>query len=139
MYLTHVSDDLDPMICSALVDFEFEPQSPGPGFEISYQPPSVAKLRDGSGKPIDIRGAAFLVVRLNPAMTAKVDGDQVTKTYNGPNRVQADPSSFVKEIVKTGDFENRVTWVIGLDRVRPFKISEGPSGLQIDIDEPLSD
>jgi hypothetical protein len=42
--------------------------------------------------------------------------------------------SFVKEIVKTGDFEAQVTWVIGLDQKRPFKTAASDAGLEIDID-----
>lgn len=138
MYLTGVSADVDSAICEALVIFDFERRAPGPGFEVSYKPASIAKVQDGSGTPIAIDGAAFLVVRLSPAMTAKIDGDQLTKTYTGPNRVKGEPTSFVTEIVKTGDFENTVTWVIGLDRMRPFKTYAFPGGLEIDIDEPLS-
>jgi hypothetical protein len=120
--------------CQAVVAFEFEKQPPGPGYEISYQPASTAKIQDGSGNTIEIDGNAFLVVKLTPAMTAKIEGDEVTKTYTGPNRVESDVPSFVKEIVETGDFENTVTWVIGLDRERPFKTSAGDAALMIDID-----
>jgi hypothetical protein len=134
MYLTGVSVDTDVAGCEAVVRFEFEKQAPGPGYEASYQPASTAKIQDGSGNTIEIDGNAFLVVKLTPAMTAKIEGDEVTKTYKGPNRVASDAPSFVKEIVKTGDFENTVTWVIGLDRERPFKTTAGDAGLMIDID-----
>jgi hypothetical protein len=135
-YLTDVSVDTDSDICEALVIFEFERRKHGPGFKVSYEPASIARAQDGSGKPVAIEGSAFLVVRINPAMTAKINGDQVTKTYTGPNRVKGDPPSFVHEVVKTGDFENTVTWVIGLDRVRPFKTIAYPGGLEIVINEP---
>jgi hypothetical protein len=133
MYLTRVGEDTEYNGCSATVWFDFERQAPGPGFEVSYQPASTARIEDGSGNPVDIDGTAFLVVKLTPAMTAKIDGDQVTKTYTGPRRVQSDAPSFVKEIVKTGDFENTVTWVIGLDEKRPFKTNASRSGLTVDI------
>ncbi|HMJ01046.1 MAG TPA: hypothetical protein VK488_14515 [Gaiellaceae bacterium] len=133
MYLTGVSEDTEYNGCSAIVMFDFEKQAPGPGFEVSYQPASTAKFEDGSGNPVDIDGTAFLVVKLTPAMTAKIDGDHVTKTYTGPNRVQSDVPSFIKEIVKTGDFENTVTWVIGLDEKRPFKTNASGSQLEVDI------
>jgi hypothetical protein len=134
MYLTHVSEDTEASGCSAIVSFTFEPQAPGPGYEVSYQPADTAKIEDGSGNRVEIAGNAFLVVKMMPAMTAKIDGDQVTKTYAGPNRVESDVPSFVKEIVKTGDFESTVTWVIGLDRKLPFKASGGVAGVEIDID-----
>jgi hypothetical protein len=134
MYLTYVSVATDVAGCQAVVGFEFEKQAPGPGYEVSYQPASTAKIQDGSGNTIEIDGSAFLVVKLTPAMTAKIDGDEVTKTYTGPNRVESEVPSFVKEVVKTGDFENTVTWVIGLDRERSFKTSARAATLVIDID-----
>jgi hypothetical protein len=133
MYLTGVSEDTEANGCSGIIIFDFERQAPGPGFEVSYEPATTAKIEDGSGNPVDIDGTAFLVVKLTPAMTAKIDGDQVTKTYTGPNRVQSDVPSFIKEIVKTGDFENIVTWVIGLDEKRPFKTNASESQLEVDI------
>ncbi len=137
MYLTGVNADFDSGLCQALVIFDFVRQAPGPGFQVSYEPASVASLQDGSGNHVDIAGSAFLVVRISPAMTARINGDQVTKTYTGANRVKGEPSSFVQEIVKTGDFENTVTWVIGLDRMRPFTTNdyEGGGGFKILIAE----
>ena len=77
-------------------------------------------------------GDAFLVVKLMPAMTAKINGDQVTKTYTGPRRVPG--SGSVQEVVKTGDFEGVVTWVIGLDQERPFTTEVSDSQLVVEID-----
>ena len=132
MYLSNVSVDSEK--CAAKVVFDFEEQEPGPGFEVSYQPASTAKVEDGSGNVLEIDGNAFLVVKLSPAMTAKIDGDQVTKTYTGPKRLPQDPSSAVRDVVKTGDFENVVTWVIGLDEKMPFTTNATDSQLVVEID-----
>ena len=132
MYLTNVT--LSSTDCSDKVVFDFEEQAPGPGFDISYQPASTAKVEDGSGNAVEIDGDAFLVVRLTPAMTAKIDGEQVTKTYTGPKRLPQDPDSAVRDVVKTGDFEAQVTWVLGLDEDRPFKIAATDSSLTVEID-----
>jgi hypothetical protein len=130
MYLTNVSLGSDK--CSEKVLFEFEEQAPGPGYEVSYQPADTAKIEDGSGNPVEIAGDAFLVVKLTPAMTAKIDGDQVMKTYTGPKRLPgSDP---VTEVVKTGDFEGVVTWVIGLDSERSFTTDASDSQLVVAID-----
>jgi hypothetical protein len=130
MYLTNVTLGTDE--CTAKVVFELEKRAPGPGFEVSYQPASTAKIEDASGNPIEIDGDAFLVVKLTPAMTAKIDGDQVTKTYTGPRRLGGtDP---ITEVVKTGDFEGVVTWVIGLDSKRPFTTNASDSELVVEID-----
>ena len=130
MYLTNVTTGADE--CTGKVVFGFEEQAPGPGFDVSYQPADTAKIEDGSGNLIDIDGDAFLVVKLNPAMTAKIDGEQVNKTYTGPRRLPGtDP---ITEVVKTGDFEGVVTWVIGLDRVRPFLVTASDGVLFVDIE-----
>ena len=130
MYLTSISLGSDK--CAAKVLFGFEQQAPGPGYEVSYQPAETAKVEDASGNPVEIDGQAFLVVKLTPAMTAKIDGDQVTKTYTGPNRLPG--TGPIAEVVKTGDFEGVVTWVIGLDRKHLFTTDASDSQLVVKID-----
>ena len=130
MYLTNVTPGADE--CTTKVVFEFEEQASGPGFEVSYQPADTAKIEDGSGNLIEVAGEQFLVVKLNPAMTAKIDGEDVVKTYTGPRRLSG--SGPVQEVVKTGDFEGVVTWVIGLDRKRPFTTETSDSHLVVEID-----
>ena len=132
MYLTGVNAYTNS--CGDTITFEFKKSgSPGPGFKASYEPAASAKSEDGSGKPIRIEGSAFLVVRLTPAMTAEISGDEVEPTYTGPGRIQAEGFSFVREIVKTGDFEAVVTWVIGLDEKRPFKATASRTLLTVEF------
>ncbi|HKB19989.1 MAG TPA: hypothetical protein VKC65_03170 [Gaiellaceae bacterium] len=127
MYLTGVV--IKPGECTSSVLFELEPEAQAPGYEVSYQPADTAKIEDASGNPVEIAGDAFLVVKLTPAMTAKIDGEQVTKTYTGPRRLPgSDP---ITEVVKTGDFEGVVTWVIGLDRERPFSAEASDGTLAV--------
>jgi hypothetical protein len=130
MYLTDVS--LTSVKCARSVVFDLEPTAEVPGYRVSYEPAGTAKVEDGSGNPVEIAGDAFLVVKMMPAMTAKIDGEQVTKTYTGPRR--APGSDPITEVVKTGDFEGVVTWVIGLDRERPFLASGVDGKLFVDID-----
>jgi hypothetical protein len=130
MYLTDVSLGSDK--CSAKVIFQLEQQAPGPGYQVSYEPAATAKIEDASGKPVEIAGEAFLVVKLTPAMTAKIDGDRVTKTYTGPRRLPG--TGPISEVVKTGDFEGVVTWVIGLDSKRPFTTKASDAQLVVQID-----
>ena len=82
--------------------------------------PPLHKTEDGSGRTIEVDGTAFLVIQLSNAATADILGDKVTPTYTGPRRVTAAGTRFIREVVKTGDFENTVTWVIGLDEKRPY-------------------
>jgi hypothetical protein len=130
MYLTNVTPGADE--CTTKVVFEFEEQAPGPGFDVSYQPADTAKIEDGSGNLIEVAGNEFLVVKLNPAMTAKIDGDQLTKTYTGPRRLSG--TEPITEVVKTGDFEGVITWVIGLDQKRPFTTEASDSQLVVEVD-----
>ena len=69
--------------------FGFEEQAPGPGFDVSYQPASTAKIEDASGNPIDIDGDAFLVVKLNPA----IPGGETRSLFGTNSRVTAQPPS----------------------------------------------
>jgi hypothetical protein len=130
MYLTNVS--LSSANCASSVVFDLEPGAQVPGYRVSYEPAETAKVEDASGNPVEIAGDAFLVVKLMPAMTAKIEGEQVTKTYTGPRRLPgSDP---ITEVVKTGDFEGVVTWVIGLDRERPFLAQAADGKLFVDIE-----
>ena len=130
LYLTHVA--LKSEDCISTVSFELEPEAQVLGYDVSYQPADTAKIEDGSGNPVEIAGNAFLVVKLTPAMTAKIDGDQVTKTYTGSNRLPG--TNPITEVVKTGDFEGVVTWVIGLDRELPFSAEPRDDTLDVVID-----
>ena len=119
--------------CIDRVVFDFKKGDPEPGFEVSYEPESSAKVEDGSGKPLSVAGAAFLVVRLTPAMTAEISGDEVTPTYTGPRAITPDGTGFIREVVKTGDFESVVTWAIGLDKKRPFRTTASESQLVVEV------
>jgi hypothetical protein len=82
-----------------------------PGAHLEYvQPPITA---DGSGEEVHVDGDAFLQVVFNPA--TGYDFDAGTESYTGPDRVTGG-TSVVQEVVRTGDFEGYLTWVIGLDR-----------------------
>jgi hypothetical protein len=130
LFLTGVS--IEAGECTDRVVFDFE--SGAPGYRVSYQPASTAKIEDGSGNPIAVAGADFLVVKLMPAMTAKIDGDQVTPTYTGPKRINPpNDVDLVREVVKTGDFESVVTWVIGVATKHPYTVKADGSQLVVEL------
>ena len=132
MFLSGVS--AEPGDCGDQVVFEFKKGSPkGPGFRVSYEPAESAKREDATGRMLRIAGSAFLVVRLTPAMTAEIVGEDVKPTYTGPRVIKPDATRFVREVVKSGDFEAVVTWVIGLDEKRPFKTTVSSSQLVVEI------
>ena len=132
MYLTDV--DVEVEDCVERVTFKFEQSEPGPGYDVSYQPAEVAKIQDGSGKQLEIAGDDFLVVRLFPAMTAKIEGEEVEPTYDGPRSIPAPPgASMIQDVAMTGDFEAQVTWAIGLDNKHPFTATASNDELVVEI------
>ena len=131
MYLTRVDAFTRP--CSDTVMFTFRKGAPGPGYDVSYQPAASAKIEDGSGNAVQIEGSAFLVVKFQPAATAEMKGGKLEMTYTGPRRLKPQGSNHVQEIVKTGDFESVVTWVIGLDAKRPFTANASELQLTVQI------
>jgi hypothetical protein len=132
MYLTDVEVEVEG--CVERVIFKFEPSEPGPGYDVSYKPAEVAKIQDGSGKSLAIAGDDFLVVRMFPAMTAKIDGEDVVPTYDGPRNIPApSDAKTLREVAMTGDFEAQVTWAIGLDNKRPFTVTASDDELVVEI------
>jgi hypothetical protein len=85
MFLTDVEVEIED--CVERVTFKFKESEPGPGYDTTYQPPEVAKIEDGSGDPVAVAGSDFLVVRMFPAMTAEIEGEDVKPTYEGPRNI----------------------------------------------------
>jgi hypothetical protein len=131
VYLTDVSTEAEE--CTDRVVFDFKESAAGPGYEIRYRPEQEAKTEDATGNPLAIAGSAFLVLRLYPAMTAEINGEDVTPTYTGPRSIAPADTKVVREIVKTGDFEAVVTWAIGIDKKRPFTVTSTKSQLVVEI------
>jgi hypothetical protein len=76
--------------------------------------------QDGSGAPVAVAGNAFVVVRCFPAYA--YDFATGATTF-GPKRVASFRARYVRELVKTGDNEGVLTWVIGLGSRRPFAVT----------------
>jgi hypothetical protein len=106
--------------CADRVAFDFTTEANGkPKCTISYgQPPFTM---DGSGAPVTVAGAAFVLVRCEPAYG--YDFETGETTYAGPKRITATGTQHVQELVQTGDFEGVLNWVIGLDSRRPFTVA----------------
>ena len=66
-------------------------------------------------------------------MGAEIIGEEVKPTYDGPPRITPDGTTFVREVVKTGDFEAQVTWVIGLNEKRVFTATASESQLVVEL------
>ena len=85
---------------------------------------------DPSGKPVALAGGANLEVVFQGA---NAHDDQGRPTVS-PRRF-APGFTALKEVAQTGDFEAVVSYGLGVDRQRPFKVStlSGPSRLVIDV------
>jgi hypothetical protein len=104
-----------------------------PGYDVGYvERPIVA---DGSGDEIAVEGAAVLRVRMEPALDADLTKESAPRTYTGPNRFSPDTAAVV-ELVGIGGFEAVLTWAVGIDGERPFRVTtlSDPPRLVIDVD-----
>jgi hypothetical protein len=99
----------------------------GPGCRAGYA--NGPFTEDASGRPVSVAGSAFVVVRCTPAYG--YDYATGRTTYTGPKHVEPTGAEHVKQLAETGDFEGVVTWVVGLDARRPFRMAEQtvPPGL----------
>jgi hypothetical protein len=116
--------------CFDRVVFEF--RDPGePGYDVGYVPGPI--VMDGSGDPVPVQGSAFLQIRM-PSATG-FDFETSTPSYDGPTRFTPSDTTQVREVVRTGDFEALLTWVVGLDEERPFTVTtlEDPTRVVVDI------
>jgi hypothetical protein len=111
---------LDRGDCTDRVVFGFTATTgDSPGYKVEYQPGPITQ--DASGQPVSVAGGGYLVVRFEPAYGFDFNTGQ--QTYTGPNRLDVTGAHYVRDVVKTGDFEAVLTWVIGVDQQRPYKVT----------------
>lgn len=110
----------------------FEFRNGLPGYDVRYVEPPV--LADGSGEEVPVAGAAALVVRMEPALDADLTQESAPRTYTGPARFSPSTATIV-ELVRTGGFEAVLTWAVGVDEKRPFRVTrlEDPARIVIDV------
>jgi hypothetical protein len=108
-----------------LVTFVF--RGDAPGVDAKYVEPPITE--DASGKTVDVDGNAFLSIRMEPASAVDLSSGEPKETYTGPDRIKGQGP--VTEIVETGDFEANLTWVIGLDAMRPYRVEVANSTVRV--------
>jgi hypothetical protein len=99
-----------------------------PGYRVGY----VKTVReDGSGKVVDLRGRAQLLVRLSPAQAHRNNG---TATYTGSRRILVDDPE-LREVALVGDFEGVVSVGLGVRAKHGFRVLtlHDPTRIVIDI------
>lgn len=112
------------------VVFEFE--GAVPGYSVRYIDRPITE--DASGETVEVKGDSVLQVRMEPASGADLSGEELRITYKGANRLTPS-TAVVTELVRTGDFEAVLTWVIGVKGKPGFRVDTltGPSRLIVEI------
>gem|GEM_PF-2336578 len=103
--------------------------------DLSYDVQYTDTLVDTAGRPVEVEGAAMLAVRMTPASTVDLTGDEAAPTYTGPDRFSPDSASAVNELALVEDFEAAMTWAVGVTEERPFRVQvlENPLRLVVDV------
>ncbi|MGK2950245.1 MAG: AMIN-like domain-containing (lipo)protein [Acidimicrobiales bacterium] len=114
------------------VVLEFENRTPA-SYRIGYVDPPVRQ--DGSGNQVEVAGTAFLEIRSQPAAGFDPLSDDAQETYAGPQRLSPEGTELVQEVVRTGDFEGQLAWVVGAGERLPFGVAtlDGPPRLVVDL------
>jgi hypothetical protein len=99
-----------------------------PGYDVRYV--DTARM-DGSGKAIDLRGKANMMVRLTPADAHDGQGHP---TYDGPHRILLDYPT-LREVRFAGDFEATVSIALGLRHKAGFRVFtlHNPTRIVVDV------
>jgi len=97
----------------------------------SYVPRSQL-AESGSGKPVPLKGTAYLMIHFTPAATAEATASTVTFSYTGARRIQGHGP--VLEVAKTSDFEADLGWAIGLERRLRSHVSQDDSSVTVSFD-----
>ncbi len=88
---------------------------------------------DASGRPVNVVGSGKLLVRFTPAAGHGVLGDV---TYGAARRTFALPG--IIQVVNAGDFENVLSFGVGVARAEPFRVFAltRPSRVVVDVRTP---
>lgn len=115
------------------VVWEFD--GPPPGFRVEYAQGPVREA--GSGDEVDLAGDAVLGVTFSLAAGVDLSGDEPVEVYTGPDRIRGRRAGtrVVTEARETGDFENTLSWAVGLREAAPFTVTVlgDPTRVVLDI------
>jgi hypothetical protein len=104
-----------------------------PGWSVGYQDPMTA---DGSGEPVDLRGAADLVVTVGVWTVSDFEGrPEEWPPFEGPDDIVTTGFVSLREARNLYAFEGVTQIGLGLDRKRPFRVTwmEAPARLVVDV------
>lgn len=114
------------------IEFGFELKDPGatepPSFGVSFVDRLVT---DGEGGPADVAGDAFLQVHFN-AVGVDLSQETPVPIYTGPDEFTTGFSTLL-EAEKIGDFENVITWGLGLAFRACPRVDATPTSLTVEV------
>jgi len=106
-----------------------------PGFRVEYVDPPLKE--DGSGNTVKVEGDAFVLVRMEQASGFDLTVAEGELVYKGPRRLEGSDAgtSVVREVVRSGDFEAVLSWVVGLSDRVDFRVTtlDEPPRLVVDF------
>jgi hypothetical protein len=105
-----------------------------PGYRVEYIEPPLKE--DGSGNVVQVKGSAFVVVRMEPASGFDLTTGEGVMVYRGAKRIDggAAGTSTVREVVRTGDFEAVLSWAVGLEERVDFRVRTATSPARLIVD-----
>ena len=114
------------------VTFEFEGDLPG--YRVGFVDRPI--IQDGSGEEITVDGESVLAVHFEPASGFDLSGEG-RQVYTGPTRLDL-ATRAVLDVVRTGDFEANLEWVLGLDTKAPFRVRTETSPNRVIVEVQVS-
>lgn len=115
--------------------FTFEPGAKSaavvPEWKVSAASPPFTQ--DASGEPVEVEGTSHLSITF---MASGVDlsGAEFRETYKGEDRIKPAEPQAIAELVKAGDFENHLSWFVGLSTQSCFSVSTTQNPVQVAVD-----
>lgn len=91
--------------------------------------------QDGSGNPVEIAGDALYSLVMQGASGVDLSGPELVITYNGPKEFKPNFPALL-ELEHAGDFENVLSWGIGLRAPRCVTATQFNSPLRLVLDIP---
>ena len=97
-----------------------------PGYQVRYAP----QVTDQAGRPVALRGKAFLAVTFEPARAHDPGGEPTVSTAT-----LTPGSPVLRQVRFAGDFEGRVSFGLGLRGRGGFRVAElrDPTRVAVDV------
>ena len=122
--------------CLDVVTLTFRSLGDGtpPRYTVGYEDPAQSPFLDGDPPTvISLPGAAFLVIRAQPASSSDPFAPDAAPTYTGNLSLDYGDHHHLQIVRKLPDAKGSVVWVIGLDGVRPFRVDRAENPPRISV------